>query len=63
MDKIFAYCERGLNPGFWAEPLNAISNAAFTSPMISSGRRYDPSGCRMRMIGPISMRQRARPIR
>lgn len=27
--KIFAYCERGLNPAFWAEPLNAISNAAF----------------------------------
>lgn len=29
MDKIFAYCERGLNPAFWAEPLNAISNVAF----------------------------------
>ncbi len=29
MDKIFAYCERGTNPGFWAEPLNAVSNAAF----------------------------------
>lgn len=29
MDKIFAYCERGLNPAFWAEPLNAVSNAAF----------------------------------
>ena len=29
MDKIFAYCERGISPAFWAEPLNAISNAAF----------------------------------
>ena len=29
MNKIFAYCERGMNPAFWAEPLNAISNAAF----------------------------------
>ena len=29
MTKIFAYCERGLNPAFWAEPLNAVSNAAF----------------------------------
>lgn len=29
MDKIFAYCERGLNPAFWAEPLNALSNVAF----------------------------------
>lgn len=28
-DKVFAYCERGNDPGFWAEPLNAISNAAF----------------------------------
>lgn len=27
--KIFAYCERGVDPGFWAEPLNAVSNAAF----------------------------------
>ena len=27
--KIYAYCERGANPAFWAEPLNAISNAAF----------------------------------
>lgn len=27
--KIFAYCERGTNPAFWAEPLNAVSNMAF----------------------------------
>ncbi|HUS97031.1 MAG TPA: ceramidase domain-containing protein [Hyphomicrobiaceae bacterium] len=27
--QIFAYCERGTDPGFWAEPLNALSNAAF----------------------------------
>jgi hypothetical protein len=27
--KIFAYCERGSDPGFWAEPVNAITNAAF----------------------------------
>lgn len=27
--KIFSYCERGLDAGFWAEPLNAISNAGF----------------------------------
>lgn len=27
--KVFAYCERGLDPGFWAEPLNALSNLAF----------------------------------
>lgn len=27
--QIFLYCERGANPAFWAEPLNAVSNAAF----------------------------------
>ena len=27
--QFFDYCERGQNPAFWAEPLNAISNAAF----------------------------------
>lgn len=28
-DRIFAYCERGSDASFWAEPLNAVSNAAF----------------------------------
>ena len=28
-EKIFAYCERGGDPAFWAEPLNAVTNAAF----------------------------------
>ena len=27
--KIFAYCERGTDPGFWAEPVNALTNLAF----------------------------------
>jgi len=27
--KIFAYCERGLDPSFWAEPVNAATNAGF----------------------------------
>lgn len=27
--KIFGYCERGEDPSFWAEPLNAWSNGAF----------------------------------
>ena len=26
---VFRYCERGFDPGFWAEPVNALSNAAF----------------------------------
>jgi hypothetical protein len=27
--KVFAYCERGADAAFWAEPLNALSNLAF----------------------------------
>ena len=27
--KIFSYCERGNDPSFWAEPINALSNGAF----------------------------------
>jgi len=26
---IFDYCERGANPAFWAEPLNAVTNGGF----------------------------------
>lgn len=28
-EQIFTYCERGQNPSFWAEPLNAFTNGAF----------------------------------
>ena len=28
-EQVFQYCERGLDPGFWGEPLNALTNAAF----------------------------------
>lgn len=28
-EHLFQYCERGLTVSFWAEPLNAVSNAAF----------------------------------
>jgi hypothetical protein len=27
--KVYSYCERGGDPSFWAEPLNAVSNGAF----------------------------------
>jgi hypothetical protein len=27
--KIFAYCERGLDPSFWGEPFNALTNLGF----------------------------------
>ena len=28
-DKVGCYCERGMDPSLWAEPLNAFSNVAF----------------------------------
>lgn len=28
-DKIYRYCERGVDAAFWAEPFNALSNVAF----------------------------------
>ena len=37
--KLFNYCERGLDPGFWAEPLNAITNLAFALVAIAMMRR------------------------
>jgi hypothetical protein len=53
-DKIFAYCERGLSPAFWAEPLNAISNAAFMisallALMLWQRHRHDLAGAPRRM--------------
>jgi hypothetical protein len=27
--QLFLYCERGLLPGLWAEPINALTNAAY----------------------------------
>lgn len=34
--KVFAYCERGLDPSFWAEPLNAASNLAFFAAALAA---------------------------
>ncbi|PPD26096.1 MAG: hypothetical protein CTY20_14950 [Hyphomicrobium sp.] len=36
-DQIFRYCERGLDPSFWAEPLNALSNAGFMVAALTAG--------------------------
>ena len=35
-EQIFIYCERGQNPAFWAEPLNAITNSAFILAAIAA---------------------------
>lgn len=38
--KLFAYCERGLDPAFWAEPINAITNAAFIIAALLATRMW-----------------------
>jgi hypothetical protein len=39
-DQISCYCERALNPSFWAEPLNALSNLAFMLAAIMAYADY-----------------------
>jgi hypothetical protein len=39
-EKIYLYCERGQNPAFWAEPLNAATNAAFIIAALVAARDY-----------------------
>ena len=36
-DQTFRYCERGSDPSFWAEPLNAVSNGAFIVAAVAAG--------------------------
>lgn len=45
-DHIDGYCER-LNPGFWAEPINAITNAAFLIAAYVMWRRVRGQGLPM----------------
>ncbi len=42
-EKIFRYCERGQDPGFWAEPFNALSNAGFLIAAVLLWRRLSQS--------------------
>lgn len=37
--QVFMYCERGLDTSFWAEPFNALSNAAFAGAAVAAGLR------------------------
>jgi hypothetical protein len=51
--KIFIYCERGQDPSFWAEPLNALTNAAFIFAAVAATRDYyivPPERRRLSMI-------------
>ena len=46
MEPIYAYCER-LGPGLWAEPVNALTNAAFLMAAAVTWRRWpDEPLCR-----------------
>jgi hypothetical protein len=38
-EQLFRYCERGQDPGFWAEPLNALSNAAVLAAAAAAAAR------------------------
>jgi hypothetical protein len=37
--QVFLYCERGLDPGLWAEPVNAATNIAFVMAAVCARRR------------------------
>lgn len=39
-DRIFAYCERGNDPSFWAEPVNALTNLAFVAAAMIALRHW-----------------------
>lgn len=45
-EHLFLYCERGLDPSFWAEPFNALSNASFFLAAIFAWRQYTERGAR-----------------
>ncbi|WBT37839.1 ceramidase domain-containing protein [Hyphomicrobium sp. DMF-1] len=51
-EKIFIYCERGQDPSFWAEPLNAVSNAAFLVAALVAAREYLAAPRDRRGVGP-----------
>lgn len=45
-DKIYRYCERAGDPGFWAEPFNALSNAAFLVAALLAAYHFGKSRSR-----------------
>lgn len=54
-DQVFRYCERGSDPSFWAEPLNAVSNAAFILAAIAAGISYTRRPCNEPAPGVIAL--------
>jgi hypothetical protein len=51
--QVFRYCERGQDPSFWAEPLNAISNAAFLLAAVAALVAIDRMPRDERRFGPV----------
>lgn len=49
-DQLFAYCERAQDPSLWAEPFNAVSNAAFLFASLAAASLYARNG---RNDGPV----------
>jgi Ceramidase len=47
-EQVFRYCERGQDPGFWAEPLNAITNAAFLLAALAAAVEFQKADPRDR---------------
>ncbi len=39
LEQVFNYCERGLDPSFWAEPVNAVTNGAFLVAAAAAGTK------------------------
>lgn len=50
--KLFLYCERGQDPAFWAEPLNALSNAAFMIAAFAAAALYMAEPPARRAVAP-----------
>ncbi len=45
-DQVYRYCERGQDGAFWAEPWNALSNAAFIIAALAAGYELRRRGAR-----------------
>lgn len=59
-EQVFRYCERGLDPAFWAEPLNALTNlcfwlAAFAAWRLSRQTESDMSRTNKALIGLVAV--------
>lgn len=55
-EHIFIYCERGQNPAFWAEPLNALTNLLFivaalaALPLLRAHRSLGWNSCKTFLV-------------